>query len=79
MDRSIYDESAPVVRQLLTYDIARYVFGPETEFKRRVASDRAIATALEIATGATSQKALLDRAEKRKEQQQKQQRAAGSE
>ena len=79
MDRSIYDESAPVVRQLLTYDIARYVFGPETEFKRRVASDRAIATALEIATGATSQKALLDRAEKRKEQQQKQQRASGSE
>ncbi len=79
MDRSIYDESAPVVRQLLTYDIARYVFGPETEFKRRVASDRAIATALEIATGATSQKALLDRAEKRKEQQQKQQRTSGSE
>lgn len=77
MDRGIYDESAPVVRQLLTYDIARYVFGPETEFKRRVAGDRAIATALEIGAGATSQKALLDRAEARNKQQNK--RASGSE
>src|SRR5687767_14426889 len=46
MDRSIYDESASVVGQLLAFDIARYVFGPEAEFKRRVASDKAIATAL---------------------------------
>lgn len=79
MDRGLYDEAAPVVRQLLTFDIARYVFGPEAEFKRRVASDRAIATALELATGATSQKALLDRAAARQNQQQQQQRAAGGE
>lgn len=79
MDRSIYDESAPVVRQLLTYDIARYVFGPESEFKRRVANDRAIATALEIATGAASQKALLDRAEARQKQQLSERPASGGE
>jgi carboxyl-terminal processing protease len=62
MDRGIYDESAPVVRLLLSYDIARYVFGPEAEFKRRVASDKAIAVALELATGATSEQQLLERA-----------------
>jgi len=62
MDRGIYDESSSVVRQLLGYDIARYVFGPEAEFKRRVANDKAIATALELATGAPTQDALLKRA-----------------
>jgi carboxyl-terminal processing protease len=61
MDRGIYDESAIVVRQLLGYDIARYVFGPEAEFKRRVANDKAIATALELSTGASTQDALLKR------------------
>jgi len=72
MDRGIYDESSNVVRTLLGYDIARYVFGPEAEFKRRVANDKAIRTALELTTGAASQDALLKRALAR-------QRAAGSE
>ena len=67
MDRGIYDEYSSVVRTLLGYDIARYVFGPEAEFKRRVANDKAIATALELATGATTQKILLQRASARQE------------
>jgi carboxyl-terminal processing protease len=75
MDRGIFDEYAPVVRQLLANDIARYVFGPEAEFKRRVANDKAIATALEMATGASSQEVLLQRALSR----QKQQRTSGGE
>jgi carboxyl-terminal processing protease len=72
MDRGIFDESEHVVRQLLAYDIARYVFGPEAEFKRRVANDRAIATALSLATGASSQQALLQRALTRQQQQRSQ-------
>jgi hypothetical protein len=75
MDRGIYDESSPVVSQLLTYDIARYVFGPEAEFKRRVANDKAIATALDLSTGVHSQQALLQRAMGR---QQRQQRTLGN-
>jgi carboxyl-terminal processing protease len=71
MDRGIYDESSPVVSQLLTYDIARYVFGPEAEFKRRVANDKAIATALDLSTGVHSQQALLQRAMGRQRQQQR--------
>jgi carboxyl-terminal processing protease len=62
MDRGIYDESSDVVKQLLSYDIARYVFGPEAEFKRRVANDAAIKTALELTTGAQNQATLLKRA-----------------
>lgn len=62
MDRGLFDLYSPVVQQLLAYDIARYVFGPEAEFKRRMASDKAIATALELITGAGSQKVLLQRA-----------------
>ena len=69
MDRGVYDESAPVVKLLLSYDIARYVFGPEAEFRRRVASDHAIAAALNLATGAVTQRALLDRAMQRQQQQ----------
>lgn len=62
ISRMIYDESLPLVSSLLTFDIARFVFGPEAEFRRRVAGDRAIALALELATGVTSEAALLDRA-----------------
>ncbi|MEO5588724.1 MAG: S41 family peptidase [Gemmatimonadaceae bacterium] len=73
MNRISYEESSPIVGQLLSYDIARYVFGPEAEFKRRIAVDKAIATALAIATGAESQKTLLQRAQGR------QPRASGGE
>ena len=70
MDKGVYDESSSVVKLLLAYDISRYVFGPDAEFRRRVANDHAIATALSLATGATTQRALLDRASARQQQQQ---------
>ncbi len=73
--RMSYDESSPIVSTLLAYDVARYVFGPEAEFRRRVANDRTIATALELTTGATSEAALLDRAAAR----QRTQRGPGTE
>jgi carboxyl-terminal processing protease len=69
MPRSIYDESSRVVSHLLTYDIARYVFGPEMEFRRRVADDRAIAIALELATGVRTQRQLLEKATARQKKQ----------
>jgi carboxyl-terminal processing protease len=69
MPRSIYDESSRVVSHLLTYDIARYVFGPEMEFRRRVADDRAIAVALELATGVRTQRQLLEKATARQKKQ----------
>ncbi|HUQ98354.1 MAG TPA: S41 family peptidase [Gemmatimonadaceae bacterium] len=71
MDKGVYDESSSVVKLLLGYDIARYVFGPDAEFRRRVENDYAIRSALQLATGATTQRTLLDRAKGRQEQQQK--------
>jgi carboxyl-terminal processing protease len=70
MDKGVYDESSSVVKLLLAYGISRYVFGPDAEFRRRVANDHAIATALSLAAGATTQRALLDRASARQQQQQ---------
>lgn len=67
--RMTYDESAPLVSSLLAYDIARYVFGPEAEFRRRVATDRVIGVGLEMITGVKSQAALLDRAAARQKAQ----------
>jgi carboxyl-terminal processing protease len=67
--RMTYDDSAPLVSQLLSYDIARYVFGPEAEFRRRVATDRVIGVGLELITGVKSQTALLDRAAARQKAQ----------
>ena len=60
--RMTYDESSHLVSSLLANDIARYVFGPDAEFRRRVANDRVIREALDLATGIKSQAALLDRA-----------------
>ena len=71
MDKGVYDESSSVVKLLLGYDIARYVFGPDAEFRRRVETDHAIRTALQLATGATTKRALLDRVKVRQEQQKK--------
>lgn len=67
--RMTYDESSQIVSKPLAYDIARFVFGPEAEFRRRVENDRTIATALELATGATSETVLLDRAAARQKSQ----------
>jgi hypothetical protein len=60
--RMTYDDSSRLVSSLLAYDIARYVFGPAAEFRRRVGSDKVIREALDLATGIKSQAALLDRA-----------------
>jgi carboxyl-terminal processing protease len=67
--RMTYDESSHLVSALLAYDIARFVFGPEAEFRRRVADDRVIAVALDLATGVTSEPALLERAAARQRAQ----------
>lgn len=59
---SVYQASSSVVDRLLGYEIARYAFGSEAEYARRVHDDRAIGKALEFARGAGTQKELLDRA-----------------
>jgi carboxyl-terminal processing protease len=60
--RSVYDEAEPLVSRLIAFDIARYVFGGDAEFRRRAAADKVIQKAMELSRGATSEHELLRRA-----------------
>ncbi|MBC7791797.1 MAG: S41 family peptidase [Anaerolineae bacterium] len=66
LPRTAFDEGSPIVSRLLGFEIARYVFGQEAEFLRRVRYDRAISAALELTSGATTQQDLLEAAAKRR-------------
>jgi carboxyl-terminal processing protease len=60
--RDVFVDAEAMVSRFIAFDIARYVFGPEAEFRRRAASDRALQKALELARGATSGQDLFRRA-----------------
>lgn len=62
LNRTVYDQAEPLVARLLGYEIARYVFGPDAELRRRAVSDKALAKALQLAGGAKTQADLLRRA-----------------
>jgi carboxyl-terminal processing protease len=60
--RSVFDEGEPLVTRLIGYDIARYVFGSEAEFRRRASVDKALQRALQLAHGSRSESDLLRKA-----------------
>jgi hypothetical protein len=60
--RSVFDEGEPLVARLIGYDIARYVFGGEAEFRRRASVDKALQRALQLARGSRSESDLLRKA-----------------
>ena len=60
--RDVFDAAQPLVERLLSYEIARYVFGSEAEFRRRAAQDKVLQKALILARGARSEQDLLRRA-----------------
>ncbi|MEA2765794.1 MAG: carboxyl-terminal processing protease, partial [Gemmatimonadaceae bacterium] len=60
--RSVFDEGEPLVTRLIGYDIARYVFGSEAEFRRRASVDKALQRALQMARGSRSESDLLRKA-----------------
>ena len=60
--RPTYDAASSLVDRLLGSQIERYVFGEQAQFTRDTRDDPTITAALRIATGATSEKQLLDRA-----------------
>lgn len=62
MPRSVYDEAEEMVSRFIAFDIARYIFGGEAEFRRRAAVDRPLQKALELARGARTEQDLLRRA-----------------
>src|SRR5688572_10789472 len=60
--RSVFDEAEVLVSRFIAFDIARYVFGGEAEFRRRAAVDRPLQRALDLARGARTEQDLLRRA-----------------
>lgn len=60
--RSVYDGAEPLVSRIIGFDIARYVFGSEAEFRRRASVDEALQKALQLAHGAKSEHDLLRKA-----------------
>jgi carboxyl-terminal processing protease len=64
IDRPTFDAATPYVDRTLGYQITRYAFGPDAQFWRVLHDDRTLATALELARGAGSQRDLIARAAK---------------
>lgn len=60
--RSVFDDAEPLVSRLIGFDIARYVFGGEAEFRRRASLDKPLQRALELARGSRSEGDLLRKA-----------------
>jgi carboxyl-terminal processing protease len=62
IQRSVFDEARSLVDRQLSFEIARYVFGSDAEFRRRTAEDKVLQKALSLARGARSEQDLLRRA-----------------
>jgi len=60
--RNVYDEAEPLVSRVIGFDIARYLFGSEAEFRRRASVDKPLLKALELARGSKSERDLLRKA-----------------
>ncbi len=61
--RTVYDGAAPLVSRLLAYEVDRYVFGAEAEFRRKAADDKTLIEAQRLLARSTSPADALKRAE----------------
>jgi hypothetical protein len=66
LDRARFDSASAVVDRLIGYEVSRFAFGPEPEFRREARNDRVINTALELSASAATQRDLLQRAAERR-------------
>lgn len=61
--RSTYDASGPLVARLFAYEVARYVFGADAEFKRKAADDKVLIAAEKLLGASHSQADALREAD----------------
>ena len=76
MSQGTYAEHVGVVDRLLTYEIARYVFGADAELRRTARDDQVIGAALALLEGLPSRGELLRRAGELQARQQQLERQA---
>jgi carboxyl-terminal processing protease len=62
MDSTTYTAASSLIDRVMGYEIARYVFGPDAEFQRRLRDDSTLSRAVAIVRGATTPRELLQRA-----------------
>jgi len=60
--RSTFDDAAPLISRLFSYEVARYVFGADAEFMRKAADDRVLKSAEQLLAASHSQADALRRA-----------------
>jgi len=63
--RTLFETDSTLINRLLADQIARYVFGPDTEYRRLLGRDRDVITALGLLDRSRSQQDLLRAAAKR--------------
>lgn len=61
--RTTYAAAGPLVSRLFAYEVARYVFGADAEFKRKAADDKVLIAAQQLLGASHSQADALRRAE----------------
>jgi carboxyl-terminal processing protease len=62
MPRLVFDDAEPLVSRVIAFEIARYVFGSEAEFRRRSSVDKPLQKAIDLARGARTEEDLLRKA-----------------
>ncbi|MEO8334058.1 MAG: S41 family peptidase [bacterium] len=65
--RAVYDSASPLVTRALSGQLARYVFGQRVEYSRNLRDDPAMTRAVDLLTGAKSQKEMLARVPRQQE------------
>ncbi len=61
--RTTFDAAAPLVSRLFAYEVARYVFGAEAEFRRKASDDKVLIASEKLLAESQSQADALRRAE----------------
>ncbi len=61
--RTTYNDASPLVSRLFAYEIARYVFGSDAEFKRKATDDKMLIAAEQVLSASRSQTDALRNAE----------------
>ncbi len=60
--RSTYDAAAPLVSRLLAYEVNRYVFGADAEFRRKAVDDSTLIAAQRLLASSRSEGEIIQRA-----------------
>lgn len=60
--RTVYDDAAPLVSRLLAYEVDRYVFGADAEFRRKASDDKMLIAAQRLLAGSHTEAEALQHA-----------------